>query len=91
MEKPRYNINPDFSDYEQEQLEKPLSVKQWMFTLIVMMIPLVNIVMFLVWAFGKGNRGRANYFKAQLLLILIGCVLWLLLVMLIGSSSGGAY
>ena len=95
MEKTRYNINPDFSDYEQEQLEKPLSVKQWMLTIIVMMIPLVNIVMFFVWAFSKGNRGRANYFKAHLLLTLIiavlGIVSVLVLGMLFGSSSGGAY
>ena len=95
MEKTRYNITPNFSDYEQEQLEKPLSVKQWMLTIIVMVIPLVNIVMFFVWAFGKGNRGRANYFKAQLLLTLIitvlGIVSVLVLGALFGSSSGGAY
>ena len=51
MEKTRYNINPDFSDYEQEQLEKPLSVKQWMLTIIVMAIPLVNNVTLVVLFF----------------------------------------
>ncbi len=48
-------------------LEVPLSVGEWMLTILIMLIPCVNIIMMFVWAFGSGNKGRANYFKASLL------------------------
>lgn len=35
------------------------------------MIPLVNIVMFFVWAFGRGNPNRANFCKALFLFTLL--------------------
>ncbi|KLR78260.1 hypothetical protein M703_03475 [Neisseria gonorrhoeae SK29344] len=39
--------------------------------MIVFMIPLVNIVMFFVWAFGRGNPNRANFCKALFLFTLL--------------------
>lgn len=36
----------------------------WLFSMIVMAIPLVNIVMTLIWAFTGENESRKNYFKA---------------------------
>ena len=40
------------------------------------MIPLVNIVMTIVWAFGSNtNPNKANYFKAALILFVIYLVL----------------
>lgn len=56
------------------EAEEPLSVGQWMLTILVMFIPCVNLVMMFVWAFGSGNKGRANYFKATLIwaAILVG-------------------
>ena len=49
-----------------------VSVKEWLITNLIMMIPLVNIVMMLVWAFGSNtNPNKANYFKATLILFAI--------------------
>lgn len=45
-----------------------MTTGQWVLTMIVFMIPLVNIVMFFVWAFGRGNPNRANFCKALFLL-----------------------
>lgn len=38
----------------------------WLFSMIVMIIPLVNIIMTLVWAFTGENESRKNYFKAAI-------------------------
>ena len=51
--------------------EKPLSTGEWVVTLLIFMIPVVNIVMHFVWAFGEGNIGRRNLCRAQLLLFAI--------------------
>ena len=51
--------------------EKPLSTGEWFVTLLVFMIPVVNIIMHFVWAFGEGNIGRRNLCRAQLLLFAI--------------------
>lgn len=58
-----------------------VSTKEWIITLLILMIPLVNIVMVFVWAFGGGsNPSKANYFKASLIVGAIGIVLWFLFV-----------
>ena len=57
-----------------------VSVKEWLITNLIMMIPLVNIVMMLVWAFGSNtNPNKANYFKAGLILFAIVMVIYLVL------------
>ncbi|AAW88994.1 conserved hypothetical protein [Neisseria gonorrhoeae DGI2] len=48
-----------------------MTTGQWVLTMIVFMIPLVNIVMFFVWAFGRGNPNRANFCKALFLFTLL--------------------
>lgn len=58
------NYVPNVTGFDAEE---PMSVGQWLITMLVMLIPCVNIVMIFVWAFGSGNRSRANYFKATLI------------------------
>ena len=70
-----------------------VSVKEWLITNLIMMIPLVNIVMMLVWAFGSNtNPNKANYFKAALILFAIEMVIYLVLaVVLFGSVAANQY
>ncbi|HFC8840493.1 hypothetical protein ACTHT4_02570 [Neisseria sp. P0022.S007] len=70
-----------------------VSVKEWLITNLIMMIPLVNIVMMLVWAFGSNtNPNKANYFKAALILFAIVMVIYLVLaVVLFGSVAANQY
>ena len=58
-----------------------------------MMIPLVNIVMMLVWAFGSNtNPNKANYFKATLILFAIVMAIYLVLaVVFLGSIATNQY
>jgi Na+/H+-dicarboxylate symporter len=49
-----------------------MTVGDWMITLLVLSLPLVNIVMLLVWAFSSGgNANRRNYCRATLLWFVI--------------------
>ena len=70
-----------------------VSVKEWLITNLIMMIPLVNIVMMLVWAFGSNtNPNKANYFKAALILFDIVMVIYLVLaVVFFGSVAANQY
>ncbi|UTG69780.1 hypothetical protein KCG54_11695 [Neisseria subflava] len=70
-----------------------VSVKEWLLTNLILMIPLVNIVMMLVWAFGSNtNPNKANYFKAALILFVIVMVIYLVLaVVFFGSVAANQY
>ncbi|MFC4776233.1 hypothetical protein ACFO9Q_05555 [Paenibacillus sp. GCM10023252] len=52
---------------EQQQVSPIISIKEWMLILFILFIPLVNIIMMFVWAFGEGNPTKKNYFKASLI------------------------
>ena len=70
------NYVPNVANYDAEE---PMSVGDWLVTMLIMCIPCVNIVMIFVWAFGSGNRSRANYFKATLIWAAIGIALSVIL------------
>ncbi|HNR93076.1 MAG TPA: hypothetical protein PKM67_08445 [Kiritimatiellia bacterium] len=76
---------------------RPVSVGDWMLTYLLMCIPLVNIIMLLVWAFGGGApESKSNWAKASLIWMVIGIVLTVMLIMAAGglaaalSASGGS-
>ena len=66
-----------------------VSVKEWLLTNLIMMIPLVNLIMMLVWAFSSNtNPNKANYFKAALILFAIVMAIYLVLaVVFLGSIA----
>ncbi len=77
------------------ETEPVMTVKDWMLTLLVLMIPCVNIIMLFVWGFSNdpGKKTRANFCKAELIwaLIAAGVSVVLTVVMtLLGLSLGGA-
>lgn len=69
-----------------QDLEPVMTVGQWIITAIVMAIPCVNVVMLFVWGFGGGNRNRANYCKAALILWMVAILLAVLLTILGGAA-----
>jgi len=72
---------------------QPMSVKDWVLTLIILALPVINLVMLLVWAFGStGNINRKNYCLASLIMIAIAMALSLcffVLAALVGAFAGG--
>jgi len=68
---------------------RPMTVNDWMLTLLVLAIPLVNIVMYLVWAFSStGNVNRQNFCKASVywFMIILGIYLVFMLLALVTSA-----
>lgn len=88
------NNNPEVAQpqyggvpYQTQYAVPVVSTKEWLITMLIMLIPLVNIIMIFVYAFGGGaNPSKANYFKAQLIMALIGIGLWILLFLVFGIA-----
>lgn len=73
-------------------VQAPVTVGDWVVTLLIMFIPLVNLIMLFVWAFSDGtNVSKANWAKATLIWMLIGIVLGILFWGAIGSMFLGAF
>lgn len=77
-----------------------MSVKDWVITLLIMIIPIVNIVFLIIWAFGNDNAlnpSKRNWAKAQLIFMVIGIIISILSFIVIGAfglfalSSQGHY
>ena len=66
--------------------EKPVSIINWILTYILMGIPLVNIIMLLVWAFG-GNTSKSKSNWAAAIYILLFVVLGFSIGMIAGESG----
>ena len=67
---------------------RPMSVQEWFITILILAIPLVNIVMYLYWAFAEGvNLNKRNFCRASLLWAVIGIGLAILFLMLGGMAA----
>jgi len=94
-QQPNYNQGyqqPYNQTYQQpyqgdSDLEEPVTFGDWMLSMIVMMIPCVNLIMMFVWAFGSGTKkSKANYFKAMLVWTLIWFVLTMIMMIGLGAT-----
>lgn len=95
-----YNVNQTAYTPQNNQAQggdtSPMSMGDWVITLLILSIPCVNIIMYLVWAFGKnGNVNRRNYCRAGLIFVAIGVVISIIVgvvfAMAIGSASSYYY
>ncbi|MBU9720921.1 MULTISPECIES: hypothetical protein [Bacillaceae] len=66
--------------------EEVVPVTGWLIYLLVMLIPLVNIVMLFVWAFGGNvNKNKSNLAKASLVMALISIILSIVFSIFMGA------
>lgn len=87
---PYQNYNSPYQQYQpygntqpyndsQLDLEEPVKMSEWLLSLIVLMIPCVNIIMMFVWAFSNTEKkSKSNFFKAYLIYFAIVFVLMML-------------
>lgn len=69
---------------------EPMSVKDWIITLLITYIPLVGLIMLLVWAFDSSTHpNKKNFAKASLIWMLIGIVLAIIFFALFASMMMG--
>lgn len=66
--------------YQPPVISEDVSMGEWMWTMLVLGIPVVNLILMLVWAFGGGTKpSKANYCKAMLLWMVISVCLCIVL------------
>lgn len=89
---PSYQYNPYNNGYQpayqpmQTDLEEPVTIGEWLVTMLIMMVPCVNIIMMFVWAFGSDTKkSKSNYFKVVLIFAAISLVLSIVLGAAIGN------
>ena len=75
----------------QDTNDQPLSVGGWIATMIVLMIPVVNFIMLLVWAFGSGNKSRKNYCLASRIIAVVMIALIMVFYIAFGLSAASAF
>ncbi|MGE0931566.1 hypothetical protein [Peijinzhouia sedimentorum] len=82
------NLNPNTN--MQDFRNSPLSVGDWFVTLLITFIPIVNVIMYFVWAFSDStNHSKRNFAKAALLWVAIGIVLYTIFFMIMGVAFFG--
>ena len=63
-----------------------MTLKNWICTLLLLMIPIANIVLMFVWAFGKDvNPSKKTFFQAELI---VGGVVLVLYIIFFASMFG---
>jgi hypothetical protein len=86
-----YTMPPPQPIYSDMPLEPAMSVKDWVITMLLMMIPIANIVFLIVWAVGDGcGLTKRNWARAQLILTAISTgfviILYIFIFVIIGYS-----
>lgn len=82
---------------QQQTTAAVVTTKEWVLIYLIMIVPLVNIVMLFVWAFGSTeNPNKANWAKARLIWMAIGlgiaCILWFTIIgALLAGFGDGAF
>ena len=67
---------------------RPLTVNEWFVAILILALPLVNIVMYLYWAFADGvNVNKRNFCRASLLWAAIGIGIALVIAVLGGFAA----
>lgn len=70
----------------------PMSIGEWIITLIITYIPIVGLIMLFVWAFGDGaHPSKKTWAQATLIMIAIMIVLSILFFSLLASILGGIF
>lgn len=67
-----------------------MTLGQWIGTLVLCMIPCVNIVMLIIWAAGNGNATRKKFAQAYLIVIVAVYVICFIFYAIAGASFAAA-
>ena len=75
---------------DQKDLRKPMSIWQFLLMFIILAVPILNIVMLFVWAFGsKANLNKKNLSRAYMIIFVVMIILWIAVGASIMSIFGG--
>ncbi|MDR0575031.1 MAG: hypothetical protein LBG96_13595 [Tannerella sp.] len=80
------------ANYVVPKNQSVVTIGDWIITYILMVIPLVNMIMLFVWAFGANTpESKANWAKATLIIYLISIMLVICFwgAMIVGAAVFG--
>ncbi|MCL2165508.1 MAG: hypothetical protein FWH55_14245 [Oscillospiraceae bacterium] len=64
-----------------------MRVGEWIVTMLLMLVPILNIVLVFVWAFGSNvNPSKKSYFQAMLIWAAVGVLLSIVLVSVFATA-----
>lgn len=59
-----------------KEMAPVISTKEWLIMLLILMLPIVNIIMLIIWALDEeANTNKSNFAKAHLIWMAIGLIL----------------
>lgn len=91
-----FNSNYQQAQYNQQpvynqpvgDLEEPMTLGEWIGTILLTLIPCVNIVLLFVWAFSSTEKKtKSNWAKATLIIAAIGVAIYLILIFALVSAG----
>jgi hypothetical protein len=75
-----YDFNPPQRQF------KPLTIGDWLITLLIQSIPIIGFIMLFVWAFGEGTHpSKKSYAQASLIFLAIIFVLAIVFMIFMGG------
>ena len=84
--------NGNYNAYGSGQDTSPMSMGDWILTILAAMIPCAGIVIYFIWAFSKStNINRRNFCRAQLVIMGIVLAIYLIFVVLFGTMIFSAF
>ena len=70
----------------------PMTIGDWLITLIITYIPFVGLIMLFVWAFGDGaHPSKKTWAQAVLIMVAISIILAIVFFGLLASIIGGFF
>jgi hypothetical protein len=95
----QYNNMPNYQYNYGRDINTPLTVGQWVGTLLLLCIPIVNLILLFVWGFSEDtNISKKNFAKAYLIMMAIGVgisillgILFFIFALAIAGSAGYYY
>jgi len=70
----------------------PMTIGDWLITLIITYIPFVGLIMLFVWAFGDGaHPSKKTWAQAVLIMVAISIILAIVFFGLLASVIGGFF
>lgn len=86
-----YNYNAGNVMRNNNADESPMSMGDWVLTILAMFIPCAGIIIYMIWAFGKnGNVNRRNYCRAYLIIYGVIMVVYLVIALVFGAAIAGS-
>jgi hypothetical protein len=73
---------------EQRTHPEPVSVTDWLITILLTSLPVINLIMLFVWAFGDSTHpSKSNWARASLIWMVIGIVIGVITVIALGGLA----